>query len=57
MTEIADLKAVSDDNTGAPPLGSPERHNRDDVNNVSRELMGKVRRDWEGLDTAGATTA
>lgn len=55
MTEIKAWDVTSADNNGAPPEGAPENMKRSDVNNVMREMMGAIRRDWAGVDTTGAT--
>jgi len=53
VTEIADLKASSAANNTASPDGAPGRHDRDQVNDIARELMGKMRREWQGTAVDG----
>lgn len=53
MAELADYKPVSAANNDPPPAGAPEGQDRDDVNNIQREQMGVMRRDWEGTATDG----
>jgi len=55
MAELADYDALSASNSGAPPEGAPEGMTRSDVNNVMREMMGAMRRDWEGTATGGGS--
>jgi len=55
VTDIQDLKTPAAGNTLAAPDGAPEQHARTDTNNIQREMMAKVRRDWEGSATGGGT--
>lgn len=53
MAELADYKPLSGDNIDPPPAGAPEGQDRDDVNDIQREQMGAMRRDWEGTAADG----
>ena len=53
MAEVEDYKTLSADNNASPPTGAPERHIRSETNNIMREVMGAMRRDWEGTATGG----
>lgn len=61
MSDISQWSTSAASNTAAPPDGAPESHAASATNDIQREVMASVRRDWGdrrgALVTAGTGTA
>jgi hypothetical protein len=55
VAELKDYDIDSSANIDSPPDGWPENMSRSLVNNTGRDMMGAIKRDWEGSATGGGT--